>query len=367
LAVAPDNRRTAGPLNNIFANFDKTSAMLFLRTAVIGIIFGAVATMLNVPLPWMLGPLFGAAVLSLAGVKLLVPDQLRVASRVFVGLILGAAIDADTLSRVGQWPVSLLMMVLGMVLIITVSALYYSRVAKYDMLTAVTASLPGGLGNIAAVGIQLGARAPGTVIGQLLRVSIVVMLVPPLYMYWQGGDGADFGRGDGPLDWLGTNLWVCLLAVPAVYLGRLIRMPVPELLGPMIMAAGMAMLGFKLVLPFWLFAATFIVLGSAIGSRFYGIPLKEIADVAFHSIVATVLILGGTFFLALAIQAVTDVPLHVALLAIMPGGLAEMAILAAVLGVDPVFVTFHQAFRSVVLNSFAPFVLRSLRKEPPTD
>jgi uncharacterized protein len=343
--------------------------MMLARTVAVGLVFGTIASALNVPLPWMLGPLFGAAVMSLAGLRLGVPDQLHLASRMFIGLILGASIDADTFARIGQWPLSLMMLLVGMVLIVTASTIYYIRVAGFDRLTAVAASLPGGLSSITAIAIRLGADVPGAVVGQLFRITIVVMMVPPLYMFWLGGDDAGMTRDNGPLDWWGEHVWICLLAYPAYVLGRLIRLPVAEMVGPMLMAAAFALAGYPLDLPFWLFAATFIVLGSAIGSRFYGLPMSLLVNVGRHGLVATALILAGTFLLAELISVVMDVPLPVALLAVMPGGIAEMAILAAVLGVDPVFVTFHQVFRSVVLNSSAPFLLRWMqgRKRPPGD
>lgn len=339
-----------------------------LRTVIVGIIFGSLANFLGVPLPWMLGPLFGCAMLSIAGFRLGVPSKLTLGSRMAIGMILGATIDGDTLARVSQWPTSLLMLFVGMGLAITAAAIYYRLVPQYDKLTAVAASLPGGLANITAVALQMGANVPATVVAQLLRVSLVVMTVPPLYMFWIGADGMAMGPGSNGLDWSGQHIWIVLGAVPAYMLGRAVRLPVAEMLGPMILATVMNLMGYQLVMPIWMFAATFIVLGSSIGARFYGLELRVLLGYGRHAVAGTGLLLTGTFLLALAIAHVTGVPLYVALLAVMPGGIAEMAILATVLGVDPVFVTFHQVFRSVVLNSSAPFILRwCSRKSPPDD
>ncbi|WP_114964265.1 AbrB family transcriptional regulator [Alkalilacustris brevis] len=336
-----------------------------LRTTIVGVIFGTLANALNVPLPWMLGPLFGCATLSIAGFRLGMPGKLTLGSRMAIGMILGAAIDSATLARVGQWPLSLLILFVGMGLAITAAAIYYRKAAGYDKLTAVAASLPGGLANITSVALQLGANVPGTVVSQLLRVSLVVMTVPPLYIFWIGADGAGLGQMNGGFDWVGQNTWIVLGAVPAYLLGRLVRLPVPEMLGPMMLATVLNLAGYQLVMPIWLFAATFIVLGSTIGARFYGLELRVLLSYGRHAVGGTALLLTGTLLVALAISHVMDIPLYVALLAVMPGGIAEMAILAAVLGVDPVFVTFHQVFRSVILNSTAPFILRWCQRTDP--
>ena len=63
-----------------------------------------------------------------------------------------------------------------------------------------------------------------------------------------------------------------------------------------------------------------------------------------HSAVAALILLLSSAALAYPFSLVAGVPFHVALLAVAPGGVAEIAILATILGVDPVFVTFHQVF-----------------------
>jgi len=333
---------------------------VLLRTAVIGLVFGVIASVLGIPLPWMLGPLFGTAAFALAGTNLDMPRPLKLASRVFIGLILGAAIDADTFARVGQWPASLALMLAGMATITALTTFYYLHVARLDRLTSVAASLPGGLSSITAIAIQMGANGPATVMGQLFRLTSVVVLVPTGYALWLGSPEG-MAPGVGASTWMGANLWVILLAPPAVWLARLVRMPSGEMIGPMILAGALGMAGFKLVLPVWLFAAVFIVLGSSIGARFRSVTSRLLMGLGRHSLVATAISLASVALLAWPLSHVADVPLHVALLAVAPGGIAEMAALAAVLGVDPVFVTFHQAFRSVILHAAAPFVLARFR------
>jgi uncharacterized protein len=328
----------------------------FALTAAIGLVFGTLAALASVPLPWMLGSLFGAALFSMVGVKLGMPSPLKLAARMCIGLILGASIDADTFSRAIQWPASIAILSIGMIAAIAVTALYYVKIAKFDRLTAVAASLTGGLSNVVTVAIQMGANAPGAVLGQLLRLTTVVVLVPTLYMAWLGEPEAVAFSSNG-IDWFGTNLWIVPLALPAYWLARLVRLPVAEFLGPLILAAILGIFGFNLGMPEWFFATVFIVLGTTIGARFYQLSVKLLMGIGGHAVIATILVVGGSALLAWPISAVTGVPIHVALLAIIPGGIAEMAILAVVLGVDPVFVTFHQAFRSIVLNATAPFVL----------
>lgn len=332
------------------------------RSLLLGFTGGAVAAWFDLPLAWMLGALIFTMVLSLSGVEISIPKHFKTSCRMAVGVILGAAVTPETLSRVGEWPISLALVVAGVMLMALLSTLYYRHVAKFDTLTSVSASLPGAISSIPMIAIEMGADPKKMVLPHLFRITLIILLIPPLFTFWQGSDPGQVSVADESIDWWGEHLWVLVLVPAAWYLGRLIRLPIPELTGPMILAAGLSLGGFSVTLPDWLFAATFVVLGSAIGSRFYRMPMSTLFGTGRHALVGNLVTLATTGVVALVIHWVTGVPLPVALLAVVPGGIAEMAILATVLGVDPVFVTFHQIFRSVLINSIAPFILNRVKR-----
>lgn len=329
-----------------------------LYTFAFSVAAGFVATLIEMPLAWMLGPLIGTMVLSFAGFKMVVSKGMRTSSRFLVGVLLGTTFSVETLSRVSEWPLSLGILLLGTAGIILTSTLYLMYVAKFDRLTALSASLPGALATIPAISIQLGADPKRVVLPHLVRVTLIVMLVPTFYSWWQNTPlTSPSGVSDG-YDMLGTNLWVIVFAIPGWMLAKLLRLPIPELTGSMIVTAGFALMGYPLGLPDWLFALTFILLGSAIGVRFYGMKILEFFKTGKHAFVSTGLTLAVTLCSASLIYMLSDIEFHIILLAVMPGGIAEMTILAAVLGVDPVFVAFHQISRSLLLNLGAPFIIQ---------
>lgn len=332
----------------------------FFRAWGIGLVGGGLASWAGIPLAWMLGPLFAAMLISLAGISLSMPSPLRIGSRGMVGMLLGSAVTPETFDRVGQWPFSLMLMVLGLLLMSVLTASYYRGIGGFDRLSAVSASLPGAISNIPAIAIRMGANGPKVVLSHLARVTLVIMVVPPLYMAWQGLDASL--EGGNPTSWnlLGEHLWILPVALPAGFLARRLSLPVPEMIGPMITAAILSLMGYRLALPEWLLAGTFLVLGTTIGARFYNMPLSLLVGTGRHALLGTLVTLATAVAVAVVMHAVLGVPLAVALLAVIPGGLAEMALLAAALGVDPVFVTFHQIARSILLNAMAPFVLRLL-------
>ncbi|MEX0584462.1 MAG: AbrB family transcriptional regulator, partial [Natronospirillum sp.] len=154
----------------------------------LGFVSGALAVVANIPLPWMLGPLGATMLASLLGLKLSIPGPLRSGSRSMVGLILGATVTLETLSRVDEWPISLSLLLLGAVLITVLCSYYYYFEARFDRLTAVSASLPGAISTIPMVAIHMGADPRKVVLPHLFRVTLIVLLVPPLFSVWQDVD-----------------------------------------------------------------------------------------------------------------------------------------------------------------------------------
>lgn len=327
-----------------------------LRTLLLGLVFGALAYTVSLPLPWMLGPLLGVAALSLIGVRQGIPDWLRTGNRASIGLLLGANVTPETFDRVGQWSLSLFVMFGGLTILVGLSVGYYTRVAGANRLTAIAASLPGGLSNVSAFATDLGAHGPTVVVGQLLRMCAVVLIVPTAYALWLPGAATASAAASG---WAvqGGNLWIIPLALPAYLLARWLRLPGAEMLGPLLLSGGLSVAGCALDMPAWLIALTFITLGVSIGSRFYLLAPRLLLELSLHGAVATALMMSGCLALAIAISLVAAVPIHVAFLAVAPGGMAEMSALAVVLGVDPAFVIFHQVTRNLVINTLAPLLL----------
>lgn len=330
------------------------------RSLAIGLGGGALAAWMEVPLAWMLGSLIAAMLVSLTGMEVTIPRSIRSVSRGVVGILLGASVTGETLSRASDWPLSLLLLILGIVLISLLTACYYRYVAGFNRLTALSASLPGALNTIPMVAIQLGANPRQVVLPHLIRVTLVMLLVPPFFSYWQELSVASPVSELQESAWFGSYLWVLLTGIPAWFVARKVHLPIPDFLGPLLISATLSLSGYSIAVPIWLFALTFVVLGTSIGARFHGVPLSLLLGTGGHALVGSLVVLSTTVVIGLGMHWLAGIPLPVAMLAVVPGGIAEMALLAAALGVDPVFVTSHQLFRSILLNATAPLILRAL-------
>nr|WP_283101710.1 AbrB family transcriptional regulator [Halomonas populi] len=325
------------------------------RALALGTVGGMVFQLSGLPLAWMLGPLVANLIASARGVDVGVPEGLRETFLGVMGLVLGSQVTPQLAERVIDWPLSALLLLLGVAASTTAAAAWYRR-CGFDPVSAWFASAPGAMTAMILLGDKSGGDPQRIAIAQSLRIILVILLLPPLFWAWEGGAVA--GLETPPPQ----HLWM-LLAVPIMIpLGRWIRLPSPSLLAPLLFAALLSGADIaSLKLPDWGMNVMLWVLGSAIGSRFHGLSRGRLGKYVFQAVVATLVALLVLAVFAEAIHQWLGVPRDVALLALAPGGIGEIAILAVALDIDPVFVAFHHLLRMITLMAFAPFWARYLQ------
>jgi membrane AbrB-like protein len=111
-------------------------------------------------------------------------------------------------------------------------------------------------------------------------------------------------------------------------------------------------------LPSALMVATYVVLGTFIGSRFSGITLgalKRLALASLGAFAVALAVAGTTGFL---VAELTGEPVSQVLIAFAPGGLDAMTALAVALQMDTAYVAAHQLARFAGIALIAPVVTR---------
>ncbi|SFU35826.1 hypothetical protein SAMN04487955_101502 [Halomonas korlensis] len=341
-------------------NMKQTTRVALARSLGVGAVGGVLFHFLGLPLAWMLGPLVANIAMSARGMQVAVPERLREAFLGVLGLVLGSQVTPDLAQRVADWPLSAALLLTGVAASTAIAAAWYRR-CGFDPVSAWFASAPGAMTAMILMGESCGGDPRRIAVAQSLRVVLVVLILPPLFWVFEGPRGQAMASPSTlAAPWM-------LLALPLLLpLGRRVRLPTPALLAPLIFAALLS--GFdiaSLELPAWGMNLMLWVLGSAIGSRFRGMSKGRLGRYLGMATVATLLALVVLAGFAELIHHWVGVPRDVALLALAPGGIGEMAILAVALGVDPVFVVFHHLLRMVALMLFAPLWARWLRHRYP--
>lgn len=74
----------------------------------VGTAGGALCFAIGVPAPWLAGSLLATIIAIYAGQNLELPEALRTAAFILLGVQTGTSVNADTLESAARWPLSIL-------------------------------------------------------------------------------------------------------------------------------------------------------------------------------------------------------------------------------------------------------------------
>ncbi|WP_425305603.1 AbrB family transcriptional regulator [Alloalcanivorax marinus] len=333
-----------------------------LRSLMVGTVGGVLAAHIGLPLAWMLGPLVANLAASIGGARVAVPENLRLAFLGVLGLVLGSRMTPELVARLVDWPISGALLLAGVAASTSVVAAWFRR-CGFDPVTAWFSAAPGAMTAMIMMGEASGGDPRRVAISQSLRIILVLLILPPLFWLYEGVDG---GRGDNAAPHF-ENLWLIAMLPLLIPLGNRLRIPTAALMLPLVVSGLLSGFGVaSLRMPDWGMNLMLLVLGCAIGSRFRGLSLSLLRRHLLESFVATLLSLLILALFAELVHQAIEVPRDVALMAMAPGGIGELAILAVALNLDPMFVAFHHLLRIVALMLVAPLWAKYLtRRQPP--
>ncbi len=312
---------------------------------------GAACAGLSLPLPWMIGPLVAMAACNFAGVGLRAPPASRQLGQIVVGIALGLYFTPPVAQEViSYWPVLLFGGVLA-ILLGVVGGWILSRLTGVDGTTAFFASVPGGATEMTILGERFGARADRVALAQSLRILVVVIVVPFALTY-SGLHGSDAYQPVAiPLDLARLAILLGLAAAAGALFASL-GLPNAFMFGPLGVAAALTMGDIQLSsLPTHFSSAAQVLLGCALGARFERRSLQSAPRYVAGVLASVVVIIAGAALAALLLGAASGLPAPSLILAMAPGGIAEMCITAQVLQLGVPLVTAAQVSRVLVLLS----------------
>ena len=318
---------------------------------------------LGLPLPWLLGPIFACLVAALAGVPMRGVKVLNDAMRTILGVAVGATFTTALLgSMVGMWP-TLLLIPLMTASIGVVGLAYFRRLWGFDFATSYYSSMPGGLQDMLVFGEEAGGNVRTLSLIHATRVMVIVVALPFLLVWvWD----ADLTTPPGaPVTTLGWDQLALMVFCGLVgwRVAKRVGMFGATILGPLLLAAAMALLGLLENRPpaeaIW--AAQFFI-GMGVGCKYAGVTVTEVRRDVTAGLGFCVLLLILTVIFAEAIHLAGLAPARETILAFAPGGQAELTVLALIVGADMAFVVAHHVLRIFVVILGAPLFARVFDK-----
>lgn len=331
-----------------------------------GLLGGTCAYFIGVPMPFMLGGIFGAAAFVLwyerNGRQLpKISRWVRLVFMSIIGAMIGSRFTPELLTLLPQFWISGLALIPFILLAHAGNYAIMRRLGNYKKLDAYYAALPGGIIDSAALAEEAGADLRVVTAQHFIRIILVVSSVPLLFLFVQGDAvGSLDGKSLASADYNMADIAMLLLiAGVGLAVGRIIRLPVSHMLGPLAIAIILSVGGVVAIdIPPWLGHVAQYVVGAALGAQFSGVSRRLLVRGLGMGVLAGgyMLLLAGLFAVILA----PFVPANFAAMFISfaAGGLAEMSLIALSLNFNPVVVALHHLVRILLTVFFGKFISR---------
>ncbi|MDF0596292.1 AbrB family transcriptional regulator [Psychromarinibacter halotolerans] len=327
-----------------------------------GGVLGAGANVLGLPLPWLVSPLVGTAILSLSGVRVKTPPQLRKIGQLVAAVAIGTTFTPEVVEGLASYVGIIFVCAAASIAAGILSASIVAR-SGVGFDTAYFASMPGGVAEMSIMAERYGGDTALVAVAQSMRIILVVLTLPVLLVLLSGDAGARTPLPQTmPLSWLG----LFGMLVGAVLLGWLLdRLKVMNAY----FLAGLAMGGFAILGPVRISSVPSefvnvaqVMIGVALGSRVEPKILLQMRKFLPATVGGTVFLILFNVVLSWGVAVATGLDFQTLALATSPGGVAEMSITATALHLlAPMVTAFHLVRILIIVLMSAP-LYRACRK-----
>ncbi|MCI4678873.1 AbrB family transcriptional regulator [Rhodoblastus acidophilus] len=332
------------------------------------LLLSGVLIALRLPAGLMLGAIVAAAAISNFDGKTHVSSRAFIMAQAAIGGMIAQKMTPAILHEMARdWP----LFIAAAFSVVAVSGLFGWLLTKWRLFpgtTAIWGALPGAASAMVVMADAYGADMRLVAFMQYLRVLLVALVASLIARFWAPGAGA----GAGPLaHFFAPVAWPAFAVTLAVLLGaafvaQRLRIPAGPLLLPLFVGALAQDSGlFALELPPRFLALNYAILGWCVGQRFSRAILLhafKALPAILGSVVALIALCAG---LSVILAAITHKDPLTAYLAMSPGGIDAVAIIAASAKLDLPFVMALQAARVLMVILIGPGVARFLSGAAP--
>lgn len=320
-------------------------------------LFGAlIAVGVGAPIPWMLGSLILTAIFKVNGANILCHVAFRKIGQWIIGIALGLYFGPETVAIIKNLlPYVLVGCVFALVIGIIGSAILY-RWGRVDYTTAFFSSTVGGASEMVVLAERYGSTKMQLVASaHSLRVLIIVVSIPFIYQLLGIKGDMDSQSAITFFSWYGL-LKLALLSGVVCFVFDRINVPNAMMLGALVVTILLTAndVVFTYLRP-EIQNIGQLLLGWSLGSNYRPGFLKQAPRFfAAVTLMTTVYLLVALIF-CIVVAYLSGIYFPTAVLAMSPGGIAEMAITAKVLMLGAPIVTSFQVSRLIfVLVTVGP-------------
>lgn len=324
-------------------------------------LLGLLGSLISVPAPYLVASALAGALLAGSGlVCRSFPRRPNIAAQALIGSFMGSFIDLGAVRASGEFVLIMALAMIATILLCLAAGWFLPRLTRIDPLDAVLGMAPGNPSAIVGMADELDADPCVVAFVQYLRAAIVAASIPLTLVLVGRSAGAGAGPDDssglaGEFRLIASGHQIagvaCVLALCAggYILGRLVRLPVPAIVGPLVLSAVIPQSVNESCSPSELLRnVMFVVVGLEVGLRFQRSALQAVWQLVPRVAAVTVLVALISGLVACAVSAAAGVPFVDTYLALAPGGLNPIMASTVSSGADILLVASTQTVRLLV-------------------
>ena len=333
-------------------------------TALVAASLGAaVFIVLKFPLPLLLGPMAGCLIFALAGASLEGMGIFGILMRSFLGVVIGSTVTPALLQELPSYGPTLLAIPVFVLMIGAVGYPFFRWGMGFNHATSFYSAMPGGLQDMLIFGEEAGGDVRAMSLIHATRVLVIVAVVPFVLASLYDLDLTS-APGVRAASLPASQIAIMIAAgIIGWRVAERIGLFGASILGPLILSAALSLSGIIQSRPpaEMIWAAQFFI-GIAVGSKYSGITAREIrVDIGAGLVYCALLAIISIGFIWGIVQITHRNALDL-MLAFLPGGQAEMAVIAIVADADVGFVVAHHLLRIFLVIISAPVIARIIRR-----
>tara|TARA_A100001011_G_scaffold201368_1_gene209668 strand:+ start:1078 stop:2157 length:1080 start_codon:yes stop_codon:yes gene_type:complete len=346
-------------------NFKQIISLEFALVILVSIPSAILADFFDIPLAWFLGPMLATSIASLFGLNIKMPKLVLSTILILLGLYIGNYIDKSLFSQMHQWAWTSLIMLIYIIISVLIVSKYLQKFSKYERKTSIFSAAPGALGPL----MILAEDEKKTDLSQvatshLIRLIIIITVFPFIVNSFYDAESLKISEVISKDQ---NIIHLIVLIISSIFLILIfdkIKIPAALLSGTLL-ASGILQIS---EIATYKFSANIVdycllILGASVGCRFANKTFSEIARNAWHSFIATFLLVVLGLAAAFAASLVIDKNFFTLILSYCPGGIYEVAVIAIFFDLDPEFVSFHHIIRLLMILFIVPLILKIIQKK----
>lgn len=319
--------------------------------------------LLNLPLPWTLGPLATSTLWVLISRRpVFWPRQIRNYSLAVLGFVMGSPFTPAIAAHIAQQLPIMLAVTIILIIISITSGYIVGRSLGIGTANSIIGSLPGGLSQMTAVCEEIPNADPAVVtLMQTVRVVTVVFTVPFLTLHGLADQIYTAERlGDAfTPTMLPTLIGFAAAIIVTVAIYERCKWPSPYLIAPLLATAVVVLSGIPAPpLPTWVIAGAQICIGIHMGIDLARGNNDNWKRIMLTNLLTVLAIIGCLLGIAYLFAQLYPISLLTAFISMAPGGMSEMALTAMMVHADLPTVVAYQVFRLLFLLTVCIPIIR---------